>query len=131
MYEKLLNKRLLEKGEKQRKRESRLSISEIMVLMVWFHQSGYRTFKDYYRKEVFNIDRFRNQLENISSLATGDRLSLLWNFFFSAERYEKNGQNDIAALLYYRTFIFEHTFRIYPAIFAPRERRGGFGDHRP
>ncbi|MBL8148676.1 MAG: hypothetical protein JNN15_01985 [Blastocatellia bacterium] len=48
VYEKQLNKRLLERGEKQRKRESRLSISEIMMLMVWFHQSGYRTFKDYY-----------------------------------------------------------------------------------
>jgi len=27
-------------------------LSEVMTIIVWFQQSGYRTFKDYYRKEV-------------------------------------------------------------------------------
>ena len=51
-FEPEFNKRLLASGEKQRNKERRLSISEIMTIMVWFHQSGYRTFKDYYTKEV-------------------------------------------------------------------------------
>lgn len=52
MFEAEFNKRLIKEGEKQRNKASRLSISEIMTIMVWFHQSGYRTFKDYYTKEV-------------------------------------------------------------------------------
>lgn len=51
-FEPEYNKRLLKAGEKERNKPSRLSVSEIMTIMVWFHQSGYRTFKDYYIKEV-------------------------------------------------------------------------------
>lgn len=51
-FEPEYNKRLIGEGEKQRNKASRLSISEIMTIMVCFHQSGYRTFKDYYIKEV-------------------------------------------------------------------------------
>jgi hypothetical protein len=51
-FEPQYNKRLLKEAEKQRDKEKRLNISEIMTIMVWFHQSGYRTFKDYYIKEV-------------------------------------------------------------------------------
>jgi CRISPR-associated protein (Cas_Cas02710) len=51
----------------------------------------------------FNLNRLSEQIEVVKKLATGDRLSLLYNFYFAAKRYEKNGQNDIAALLYYRT----------------------------
>jgi transposase len=36
----------------RRKRQSTLILSEIRTIIVWFQQSGYRTFKDYYRKEV-------------------------------------------------------------------------------
>jgi CRISPR-associated protein, Cas02710 family len=36
-------------------------------------------------------------------LSSSDRSAILLNFFFTAERYEQNGQHDIAALLYYRT----------------------------
>ena len=34
-------------GSKKRKREPQLCISEIMTILIHFHQSGYRTFKDY------------------------------------------------------------------------------------
>ena len=30
----------------------KLSLSEVMTIIIYFHQSGYRTFKDYYQKEV-------------------------------------------------------------------------------
>jgi transposase len=36
----------------RRKRQSALTLSEIMTIIVWFQQSSYRTFKDYYLKEV-------------------------------------------------------------------------------
>ena len=42
----------LRSGAIQRHRKATLVLSEIMTIIVWFQQSGYRTFKDYYRKEV-------------------------------------------------------------------------------
>lgn len=43
---------LLTSGERQRIRPTRLSESEIMTIMIWFHQSDYRHFKAFYEKEV-------------------------------------------------------------------------------
>ena len=39
-------------AEKKRKRTRRMHTSEIMTILVYFHQSKYRTFKAYYLKEV-------------------------------------------------------------------------------
>lgn len=36
----------------QRRRQPGLSESEIMTIIIHFHQSGYRDFKDYYTKYV-------------------------------------------------------------------------------
>lgn len=44
------NKKLLEDGTKKRIRRSKLCLSEVMTITIWFHMSGYRTFKDYYTK---------------------------------------------------------------------------------
>jgi hypothetical protein len=44
-------KRLTEKTG-QRRRQPGLSKSEIMTIVIHFHQSGYRGFKDYYTKRV-------------------------------------------------------------------------------
>jgi hypothetical protein len=43
---------LLGEGVRQRQREARLSLSERMTIIIHFHQSGYRTFKDYYVRHV-------------------------------------------------------------------------------
>ena len=43
---------LLGQGLRQRRRESKLSLSERMAIIIHFHQSGYRTFKDYYVRHV-------------------------------------------------------------------------------
>ncbi len=51
-FEPEYNKRQLEDGTRKRIRKSRLCLSEVMTIIVWFHRSGYRTFKDYYTKEV-------------------------------------------------------------------------------
>jgi len=43
---------LLSQRIRQRRRESKLSLSERMTIIIHFHQSGYRTFKDYYLQHV-------------------------------------------------------------------------------
>ena len=48
LFEPAWQKHLLETGEKQRIKPSRLSSSEVMTILVAFHQSGYRDFKTYY-----------------------------------------------------------------------------------
>ena len=42
----------LTSGLCQRRRKSRLSLSEVMTIVIHFHQSGYRTFKCYYQNHV-------------------------------------------------------------------------------
>jgi len=39
-------------GEKKRVRKMNLTMSEVMTLSLWYHYSGYTTFKDYYSKHV-------------------------------------------------------------------------------
>ena len=41
----------------QRNRKSGLCLSEVMTIVIQFHLSGYRTFKDYYTKEVLRHQR--------------------------------------------------------------------------
>jgi DDE family transposase len=43
---------LVNEGSRRRWREPRLCLSEVMTIVVNFHQSGYRTFKDYYLRYV-------------------------------------------------------------------------------
>jgi transposase len=42
----------IEDGTKKRRRKSRLSHSEIMTIIVYYHQSGYKTFKWFYERHV-------------------------------------------------------------------------------
>lgn len=48
----LSNKNLLTNGKNLRKRVFRMSLSEIMTIQIWFHFSSYKTFKEFYEKEV-------------------------------------------------------------------------------
>jgi len=43
---------LLESGTRQRRRSSRMSQSDILTIIIYFHLSGYRTFKWYYEREI-------------------------------------------------------------------------------
>lgn len=45
---------LLTFGAKKRRRKMDMSYSEIMTLLLWFQQSHYRDFKNFYLKEVIN-----------------------------------------------------------------------------
>jgi hypothetical protein len=51
------NDQLLSSGEKQRQRARSLTISEIMTILITFHQSHYRDFKAYYNEQVLKYWR--------------------------------------------------------------------------
>lgn len=46
------NRQLMSSGQKQRQRARSLTMSEIMTILIAFHQSHYRDFKDYYCEQV-------------------------------------------------------------------------------
>jgi hypothetical protein len=51
-FEPAYQTKLLESGTRQRHRQAALALSEVMTIIVWFQRSGFRTFKDFYLKEV-------------------------------------------------------------------------------
>ena len=51
-FEKEFGKYSLTSGKKIRNRLIRISLSEIITLSIYYHHSGYKTFKDYYEKHV-------------------------------------------------------------------------------
>lgn len=48
-FEQLSNKFLLEGGKERKRRVSRMALSEVMTIVILFHISNYRTFKEYYK----------------------------------------------------------------------------------
>lgn len=52
LHEKAYEEHLLSSGIVKRIRRPQLTSSEIMTIIIHFHQSSYRTFKDYYMKHV-------------------------------------------------------------------------------
>jgi hypothetical protein len=67
-FEKIYASHLMEDGVRKRNRDSNLSMSEIMTILIAFQTSGYRTFKNYYQylldchkrdfPEMVSYDRF-------------------------------------------------------------------------
>lgn len=51
-FEPLWQQHVVSEGRRPRWREQRLCLSEVMTIVVSFHQSGYRTFKDYFLRYV-------------------------------------------------------------------------------
>jgi hypothetical protein len=51
-FEPVWRRELLASGTRQRLRSGELHPSEVMTLLIWFHQSPYRTFKAYYTEHV-------------------------------------------------------------------------------
>ena len=58
-------KQLLSTGEIQRQRERSLSLSEIMTILIHFHQSHYRDFKAYYTDYV--LERLKGEFPGLVS----------------------------------------------------------------
>lgn len=59
------HKRLLSEGIVKRKRSTKLSESEIMTIVIHFHQSSYRNFKSYYTKHVMTC--LKSEFPNLVS----------------------------------------------------------------
>ena len=58
-FEAKLNSELISSQSQKRKRKSRLCLSEVMTIIVHFHQSSYRNFQDYYQKSILtNYHRY-------------------------------------------------------------------------
>lgn len=51
-FEKTINRNLLTDGSGKRNRSFKLSLSEVMTITIYFHESGYKSLKDYYEKHV-------------------------------------------------------------------------------
>lgn len=64
-FEKKWIEQLISDGKIKRISKSRLSMSEIMTIVVWFHSSGYRTFKRYYIHHV--LKDLRSEFPNVLS----------------------------------------------------------------
>jgi hypothetical protein len=56
---------MIEENTMKKKLNSKLSMSEIMTIVVYFHRSGYRTFKDFYIKYI--LKSLRQAFPNIVS----------------------------------------------------------------
>lgn len=65
-------RKLLAEGSKKRRRAGQLSLSEIMTILIFFHQSRYRNFKAYYTEYV--CTQLRGEFPN---LVTYERFVIL------------------------------------------------------
>lgn len=61
----LWERKLILDGSKKRRRAGQLSLSEIMTIIIYFHQSRYRNFKAYYTEHVCN--HLRGEFPNLVS----------------------------------------------------------------
>ena len=64
VFEPKWRRKLLQCGVRRRNRKSRLALSEIMTILIAFHSSGFRTFKDYY---LMLCRQHRNDFPNLVS----------------------------------------------------------------
>ena len=90
-YESIINKNLITDGKK-RQRDTQLSMSEIMTIVVYFHRSGYRNFKDYYIKYVqkYLNGEFPNLLSYKRFNALIGRVLMPLSAFMKSQRCGKN-----------------------------------------
>jgi hypothetical protein len=64
-FEPVWRQQMLSSGARQRQRDRRLSLSEIMTILIHFHQSHYRHFKAYYNEYV--LPRLRGAFPGLVS----------------------------------------------------------------
>lgn len=102
---------------------NKFDFNKAVVLSEELIQTMSSFYSDISKVFQFNLGDLFKQKQSITALAQGDRHSILWNFYFSAERYEKGSFYDIAALLYYRTIenVFENSLRSISNDFTTEE----------
>lgn len=71
-------------GEKKRRnRRPELSLSEVITIVVLFHKTGYRTFKDYYMRFVVSLKKYFPKLMSYSRFVNLMKTCLFPLFIFS------------------------------------------------
>jgi Transposase DDE domain len=86
LFEPAYRKHLLSNGAQQRRKPSRLANSEVMTILVLFHQSGYRNFKTFYQQYVIpHLNREFRHLVSYNRFVElqRDALFLLWAYLFT------------------------------------------------
>ena len=74
-YETKWRRYLIKSGVQVKHKSSRLSMSEILTIMIYFHLSGYRTFKWYYEKAILGNPYLKSCFPNAVSYNQFLRLS--------------------------------------------------------
>jgi hypothetical protein len=72
-------------NQKQRNRHSELSLSEAMTIVILFHKTGYRTFKDYYTRFVSLLRAYFPNLLSYSRFVNLMKTCLFPLFIFSQD----------------------------------------------
>jgi hypothetical protein len=80
-------------SNKKRKKKCRISLSEIMTILVLFHMSGYRTFKDFYMGYVLQNLRkdFPNMVSYSRFVQLIEQVLMPLAIFFSGLRGKETG----------------------------------------
>src|SRR5829696_3616164 len=69
--------------KKRRNRRTQLSLSEAMTIVILFHKTGYRTFKDYYLRFVHSLKSYFPKLLSYSRFVNLMKTCLFPLFVFS------------------------------------------------
>ena len=89
-FEKQFNRNFLTSGENIRKKSFKLTLSEIVTISIFYHHSGYKTFKDYYEKYV--LVHMCNDFKELGKLQqifrTKKKCASSFNCIYSIERHE-------------------------------------------
>ena len=117
------HRQLLTEGTRQRRRTSRLSLSEIMTILIHFHQSHYRNFKAFYLWQV--CGHGRREFPNLLSYHRFVALIPTALMPLCIYLHTRRGQNTGIALIDSTSLVVCHNRRIHShKVFKQVARRG-------
>jgi hypothetical protein len=92
VYEPMSNMKLIGDGKVQRQRDTNLCLSEIMTIVVYFHISGYRTFKNFYKNHMLvqHQKTFPNLVSYERFVKLQERVLMPLSVFMKTQRIGKS-----------------------------------------
>ncbi len=123
-FEVTMKQKLIRDGKMKRDRNTRLSLGEIMTIIVYFQMSGYRNFKDYYIRHVSRHLRpeFPELLSYKRFVALKSRVLLPLAAFMKSRR---TGECTGISFVDSTTIVVCHTRRIHQhKVFSDLAQRG-------
>lgn len=99
LHEDVYEQHLLTAGHVKRIRRPQLSTGEMMTIIIHFHQSGYRTFKDYYTKHVLKhlTSEFPNLVSYNRFVALMPRVGILLLMYLNSCKGQCTGISFVDA----------------------------------